>query len=98
MTFTLSRKAKQDLRHIYLYGANHFGETQANTYAASLKQCLVFLTEHPSAGRRCLEITANMHRHPHQNHLIYYQQNADGILIVRILHRTMDATKQLEKH
>lgn len=95
MTFRLSRAAKKDLRTIYLYGAKTFGIEQAETYAASLKQCLTFLGENPSAGRLCSEIHAKLHRHPHKNHLVYYHLEANGIFVVRILSHQMDAIGHL---
>ncbi len=50
----------------------------------------------PLIGRTCDEIRAGYRKHPHGAHVIYYTlPNESELLVVRILHGTMDTESNL---
>ena len=54
------------------------------------------LTKNPEMGRACDEVREGYRKFPHVSHVIYYKQHdADLLLIVRILHATMDMDSNL---
>lgn len=49
------------------------------------------LAKNPLMGRTCDEIREGYRKFPHGSHVIYYKLHKDDdLLIVRILHTTMD--------
>jgi len=51
---------------------------------------LQWLTEHPSAGMPRPDIKPGYFCFPAGRHLIFYQQRAEGIKVIGILHQNMD--------
>jgi toxin ParE1/3/4 len=95
-SFRVRRKASADLVSIYLYGAEKFGQPQAEFYQADLESCFQLLSEHPRMGR---ERIAGMHHVRvffHRSHLIVYQEDRGGIDIVRVLGGRQDWPHILE--
>ncbi len=46
-SYKLSLEAKEDLRRIYHYGFNHWGEEQADKYYFSFFECFELIAEKP---------------------------------------------------
>jgi len=51
---------------------------------------LQWLAEHPSAGKPRPDIKSGYFCFPAGRHLIFYQQHAEGIKVIGILHQNMD--------
>jgi toxin ParE1/3/4 len=47
MTYKLTPEAENDLIDIYVYGFQHFGERQAETYFGELEGCFEVLSKEP---------------------------------------------------
>lgn len=95
-SFEVGRKAAQDFVEIYLYGAEQFGQVQAEAYHPDLEACFRLLARHPAMGR---ERTAGQHRLRvffHRSHVIAYQQSQAGIVILRVLGGRQDWPHILE--
>jgi toxin ParE1/3/4 len=90
--FVLSNKAEDDLAEIYRYGFLNFGERQANSYAEQLKEKCQNLTDNPLLYRERKEFNPPVRIGYHGKHLIIYTIEDGYILIVRILHGSMDVT------
>jgi toxin ParE1/3/4 len=88
--YTYSKLAEQDLIDIYLYTARTWGQKQADSYDAGIERIITRLADSPSIGRACDEIKIGFHRFEHKHHIIFYRQRQTDILIVRILHESMD--------
>ncbi|RBO83449.1 type II toxin-antitoxin system RelE/ParE family toxin [Marinomonas aquiplantarum] len=88
--YTYSKLAEQDLIDIYLYTAQTWGRKQADVYSAGIEQSINRLADSPNIGRACNEIKTSYRRFEHKYHTIFYRQRQTGILIVRILHESMD--------
>ena len=54
------------------------------------------LARNPMMGRGCDEVRVGYRKLAHGSHVIYYKQpEADFVLVVRILHATMDVDSQI---
>lgn len=95
--YILSNKADSDLTEIYKYSHRTFGEATADAYFQSLATCLQSLAASPRLGRHTHLSIPNLLRHEHEQHIIFYQIEADGIFIIRILHRGMDAINHIDQ-
>ncbi|TLX21369.1 type II toxin-antitoxin system RelE/ParE family toxin [Thermomonas fusca] len=95
--FDLTRAAQDDLKAIARQTQAQWGQLQRNRYLHEMDQLFGSLAGNPAMGRACDEVRAGYRKFPHGGHVIYYQQLAGyGILIVRILHASMDANTQLD--
>ncbi|WP_438751380.1 type II toxin-antitoxin system RelE/ParE family toxin [Pararhizobium sp. O133] len=90
-----SPKAAADLDEIYDYTEDQWGPEQAETYIAELEQACSSLLLHSTrravraVGKsRYFVISCGSHR-------VWYRENQEDILIVRILHQRMDPARHL---
>jgi toxin ParE1/3/4 len=88
-TVRLSRSAKADLLSIGAYTLHTWGPLQAARYLGGLEHCATLLAGNPSLGRACEWIRPGLRRFETGRHVLFYRQQEDGILISRILHRSM---------
>lgn len=94
--FHLSKEAKNDLRSIALFTENRWGRTQRNLYIKQLDDAFFMLAQNPNLGISCDYIRDGYRKFPQGSHLIFYKQSLKStILIVRILHKSMDYESQL---
>ena len=95
MKYELSDRADSDLKEIYKYSYVSHGEAQADRYYDGLIARLEFLAETPQIARERRDLKPPVRVHPHGRHLIVYQDREGHILIVRVLHQSMDIESQL---
>lgn len=95
MHFRFSTQASQDVEDIYLYGFLNFGEKQADLYSLKIQNCIGILCANPEIGRLDTRVNPAVRRFDFESHVIFYDIEADSILIVRILHRSMDFVQHL---
>lgn len=94
--FDLTRSAKADLKSIARFTQSRWGVGQRNAYLKEIDQVFRSLAENPRMGRPCDEIRECYRKLPHGAHVIYYKQPTDDeVLIVRILHGTMDVDSNI---
>ncbi|GGZ28753.1 type II toxin-antitoxin system RelE/ParE family toxin [Asticcacaulis endophyticus] len=92
--FKLSHLAFEDLKDIAKYTRHNYGAAQSQKYRASLKASCEALSQHPSLGHEAT-VAQGLRAFDHQFHTIYYVPTDKGVLIVRILHQSMDARRHL---
>jgi toxin ParE1/3/4 len=85
----LSPAAEDDLLDIAAYTLRAWGERQADRYLSALENACRQLAEKPLIGRPCDEISTGLRRMEQGSHVIFYRQKSGGILVSRILHRSM---------
>jgi toxin ParE1/3/4 len=51
-----------------------------------MTRCFERLAENPRMGRKADEFAAGARRHEHARHVIFYDEQADGVLIIAIIH------------
>ncbi len=95
MPYKTTPEANIDLIDIYVQSFKKFGERQAEKYFAELERCFQLLSETPLICRERTELTPPVRIHHHGRHLIIYVIRDNLILIVRILHDSMDLPRHL---
>ena len=94
--FDLTRSAQADLKSIARHTQERWGIRQRNIYLKEVDQVFRALAKNPLMGRACDEIREGYRKFPHGGHVIYYKQiSEEELLIVRILHMTMDADSNI---
>lgn len=94
--FQLSNEAKNDLRSIAVFTESRWGRTQRNLYIKQLDEAFLMLAQSPDLGISCDYIREGYKKFPQGSHIIFYKHNAsEKILVVRILHKSMDYDLQL---
>jgi toxin ParE1/3/4 len=85
----LSRRAEADLLTRSDHTLRTWGEDQAIRYVDGLEECCRLLACNPALGRSCDEVRRGLHRMERGLHVVFYREEAGGILVSRILHRRM---------
>lgn len=94
--FELSGKAKSDLIKIAKYTQLTWGTAQRNDYLKQLDNTFHQLADEPMLGVNCDYIREGYRKRPQASHVIYYKEHkSNQILIVRILHKSMDVNRAL---
>jgi toxin ParE1/3/4 len=94
--FVLSAKAKSDLIKIAKYTQLTWGQSQRNDYLKILDSTFHLLADEPEIGIQCDYVREGYSKYPQASHVIYYKEHkANQILIVRILHKSMDVNRAL---
>lgn len=93
--FQLSKEAKNDLRSIALFTENRWSRAQRNLYIQQLDETFLMLANNPNLGISCNYIRDGYRKFPQGSHIIFYKTNVkSNILVVRILHKSMDYDSQ----
>ena len=94
-TFTLTTKAKADLKSIAIYIHRKWGKVQRTIYIRQFDDTFHLLSENPKAGTECNYIKNDYRKFPVTSHVIFYRSTSKiNIEIVRILHKNMDARER----
>ena len=89
--FKLTVLAKSDLKDIALFTQRKWGREQRNVYLKQFDDSFWMLSENPDIGKSCDEIRDGYRKFPQGCHVIFYKQtDSQEILIIRILHKSMD--------
>ncbi len=95
-SFTLTHKARKDLKSIATYTQRRWGKNQRRIYAKQFDDVFHMLADNPDAGNSCDYIKDGYRKFPNSSHIIFYLILSDEqIEIVRILHKRMDARSRL---
>ena len=86
----ISRRAAADLTAVADYTIAEFGIGQARRYRDQLQGCFTSITDNPSLGKSADDLAPGLRRIRQQAHVIFYRPGPDHILIVRVLHYSMD--------
>lgn len=95
MRLELSRRAQADLDEIRDYSVAEFGVPRAIAYLDAVESAFRRIVDfpdiggvHPTVRPVCRSLSCQQHR-------IFYEVASDTILVVRILHKTMDVERHL---
>lgn len=83
MRHKITQRAERDLRDIYRYTYQTFGESQAAKYLRELDRVFGLLADNPRMGRF---YEGKTHQFVHGKHIIIYRIATDHIVIGRIFH------------
>jgi toxin ParE1/3/4 len=84
--FRLSVAASEDLIAIYIQGHDQFGPRQADRYQDELTAAFQQLAAFPGLARLRSEHQPPVRILPHKAHVIVYEEEADGVLVLRVRH------------
>lgn len=94
-TFRLTPRAYDDLKNIARHTLQQWGEAQRHHYLSALDERFGWLAEHPYRGKHRPDIHNGYYCFPHASHLIFYLIRTDGIDIIGVPHKRMDALHHL---
>lgn len=94
--YKLSEAAASDVEAILTRSVLDFGVERTDTYFRSLTHCLELLGDNPEMGSAVDDIRQGYRCFLHERHVIFYTHGERDILIVRILHKYMDAARGLQ--
>jgi len=90
-TFTLTRRAKVDLKSIAKFTEKNWGREQRNIYIKQFDDTFHVLSDTPQIGSNCNYIQENYQKFPQGSQIIFYRMtDTNSIQIIRILHNNMD--------
>jgi len=88
-TYRLSKRADSDIAGIADYTITQFGINQARRYRDGLERIFRRLAEYPNSGRSAGHLAPRLRRMNFASHVIFFQHDEIGVLIVRVLHQRM---------
>ncbi|MDV3458703.1 type II toxin-antitoxin system RelE/ParE family toxin [Sphingomonas sp. HF-S4] len=97
MRVTLSEAADADIAEILSYSIASHGRAAAEIYVGGIKRASELLIDHPAAGVAHPDIDPLVRSLPYRAHRLYYQIEPERILVLRVLHRSMDAARWLNE-
>ena len=86
MPHRLSSGAAQDLVEIHAEGVELFGPRQADAYVDRLEAAFDLLAATPGIARERTELSPPVRAYPCGAHVVVFETEADGILILRVRH------------
>jgi toxin ParE1/3/4 len=90
-TFSLTRRAKADLKSIAKFTEKCWGREQRCIYIKQFDDTFHVLSDTPEIGHNCDYIKGNYRKFPQGSHVIFYLiVSQNNIQIIRILHKNMD--------
>ena len=94
----LSSLAEADLSEIAEYTIENFGIKQARRYRDGLESRFQTLANNPFIGRSADDLAPQLRYLEYQSHNIFYlpQTQKNNVLIVRVLHASMNAERRLD--
>ncbi len=92
--YDLSEKAKADLRGIWNFTDDRWGEQQADTYYREIIKTIELLAMGDRQGRKA-NVRDGYLKYPIGRHLVYFTRENDRIKVVRVLHQSMDVDRHL---
>jgi toxin ParE1/3/4 len=94
--FTLTNKARGDVKSIAIFTQRKWGKEQRRIYAKQFDDIFQKLSDNPKAGKECDFIKLGYLKFPAMSHIIFYRITSESsIEIVRVLHKRMDVVRQL---
>jgi toxin ParE1/3/4 len=88
--------ARYDLNQIATYTSEAWGGVQTKEYMATLETAFLNLLDNPKLGRKRQRLPKGYFSFTVSRHVIFYRIVKKQILIVRILHHSMDVASHLE--
>ncbi len=95
--YKLSAKCDEDMVSIYEYGIEEFGLGQSKKYLMDLHDSFQTLANSSFIGSDASELIPELRRFTYHSHMIFYFSTEYGVLILRVLHQSMDYRKHLPK-
>lgn len=95
-TYLVRPEAERDLKGIGRYTQRAWGRDQARKYLRALHQMMQRLAANPQLGVMRDDIGEGYRSAPAGRHLVFYRTVGDDIVVVRVLHESMDVQQHLD--
>ncbi|WP_432470844.1 type II toxin-antitoxin system RelE/ParE family toxin [Amphritea sp. HPY] len=90
MKYSFTDKAEKDLEGIIDFTRDHWGKLQASEYIDGLVDTARNIAQYPAIGKQRLRLSPDVYSFPYRKHILYYIHATDRIIIIRVLHASMD--------
>jgi toxin ParE1/3/4 len=87
--------ARQDLKSIFTYTVRTWGKRQAEQYSAQLKAHMLGISTSTAFSKPVQGSRNNLKQSAVGRHIVVFEQTDAQILIVRILHASMDIPRHV---
>lgn len=87
--------ARRDLKSIFTYTVRTWGKQQAEKYSAQLKAHMLDISTRTAFSKPVQVSRNNLKQSAVGRHIVVFEQTDAQILIVRILHASMDIPRQV---
>jgi toxin ParE1/3/4 len=94
VTLTFSPAAVADIGAIWDYTALTWSLDQADRYVDDIRSACLALADGERAGRK-VDVRDGYLKYPVGRHLIFYRKDGPGIVVIRVLHQSMDVDRHL---
>ena len=97
MTLFITDEAKVDIENILAYTLKNWGEKQATKYSNTIKSTLFSMADNPFlllSKERVVKRTT-FRTFAFEKHIVFYKIETERVVIVRILHQSMEAKRHL---
>jgi len=91
----IRKLAQQDIKNIWRYSFEHWGQRQADTYYDELKKGMEMILENPKIGIACDDIRQGYRQYHIKHHLVFYRLPPTYIHVVRVLGEKMDINRHI---
>jgi len=95
--YKLTPRAERDLKDIWLYTTEIWGDEQADKYVELLEKRFDALAASPFIGSARPDIRQGYRCLPEGKHLIFYRIKDDDVEILAIPHASMDIERRFEQ-
>ena len=94
--FLLTSAARKDIIDIGRFTAEKWGKPQRNKYLKQLDDAFRLLARQPDIGRDAEAIKPGYKKFSQGSHIIFYRAGTESkIVVIRILHNSMDVEQHL---
>jgi len=88
-------RARADLKAIWTYTADRWSIEQADRYVGLLHNAMQIVAAEPRRWRSCDHIRSGYFKYSAGSHVLFFRRHESGIVVVRILHQSMDFERHL---
>ena len=89
-------EAEKDLKGIGRYTRRAWGREQARKYLRALHQKMLRLATNPNLGVMRDDVGEGYRSAPVGHHQVFYRTTGDDIVVVRVLHESMDVQHHVD--
>ncbi len=91
-----THRANTDLREIWQFTARRWNIDQADSYIGQILETCNSLAMGQLDGRDARNVQSGLRKQATGSHVVYFQESPDYILVIRILHKRMEAASHFE--
>jgi len=95
LNITRQKKARSDLKEIWLYSYENWGIKIADQYLDDLETGFQMIARNPDVGTSCDHISKGLRKLPVKRHLVVYRTTSEEVRIIRVLGIAMDYENHL---